>query len=136
MKDNKNYSNVERRDFKRLKVDFSFFYQINKPWYVLVLISGEEVEAVALDLSEGGMAFSTNCDIRAGTGLSMKIMIYKQDKENNFKVYKTIKARGKVCSNVLEDTNKHRIGINFTEIDQEGKKELIDFAQKKPKRFT
>jgi len=136
MQNNKDYSNAERRNSERLKVNFSFFYQINKPWYVLLMISGEEVEAVALDLSEGGMAISTNYNIRAGAILSMKIMIYRQDKEENFKVYKTIKAQGKVCSNVLEDTNKYRVGINFTEIDEEWKKELIDFGKKKSKRFT
>jgi len=136
MKDNNKYYNVERRNSERLKADFSFFYRINKPWYVFLLISGEEVEAMALDLSLGGIAISTNYNIHVATVLSMKIMIYKQDKENNFKFYKTINAQGKVCSNILEDTNRYRIGINFTEIDAEEKEELLEFAKKEPRSLT
>lgn len=129
MEDSEKYSNAERRDFDRLKVDFSIIYQIDKPWYVRVLIGGEEVEATALDLSEGGMAISVNCDIPVSTALLIKIMIYKVDKENNFKFYKTIEIQGEVRSNVFLNTTMYRIGISFTKIDEEEKKELIDFAK-------
>jgi len=135
MADNQ-YFKVERRKSKRLKVDFSFFYRINKPWYVFLLISGKEVEAMALDLSSGGIAISTNYNINVATVLSMKIMTYKQDEENNFKFYKTINAQGRVCSNILEDTDRYRIGISFTEIDAEEKEELLLFAKKEPRSLT
>jgi hypothetical protein len=133
MQNNKDNSKIERRSSERLKADFSFFCQINKPWLVRLLIKGEEIEAVALNLSEGGMAISTDYDIRVGTVLLMNIMIYKQDILDKFKIYKTIKVQGKVISNVLDDTKKHRIGIIFRGVNQEGKKELFDFAKSKTK---
>jgi c-di-GMP-binding flagellar brake protein YcgR len=123
------YSEVERRKFDRLKVDFSIIYQVNKPWYLRVLIGGKEVEATALDVGAGGLAVSTNYDIPVSTVLAITIMIYNVVSGNNFKFYKTILAQGKVCSNVAQDKGVHRIGINFLEIDPEGKKELLDFAR-------
>lgn len=136
MKDNNKYPHAERRNSERLKVDFSLFYRTNKPWDVFLFIGGKEVEAMALDLSSGGIAISTNYNIHVATVLSMKIMIYKQRKENNFKLYKTINAKGKVCSNILEDANRYRIGINFDEIDIEDKEELLKFAKKEPGSLT
>lgn len=129
MEDNSKNPDIERREFDRIKVDFSIIYRINKPWYVRVLISGEEVEATAIDLSEGGIAINTNYDIPIATVILIKIMIYTVTKKDNFQLYKVIEAEGEVRSNVLLDTDKHRIGIRFTKIDEEGKKELICFAK-------
>lgn len=122
-------SDIERRAFKRLKVDFSIIYRINKPWHVRVLISGEEVEALAVDLSEGGIAITTDKDIPVSTILAIKIMIYTVTEGDAFQFYKNIEAEGEIRSNVLADTGKHRIGIIFTQISEEGKKELIRFAK-------
>lgn len=129
MEDGREKSNIERRAFERLKVDLSIIYRINRPLYVRVLISGEEIEATAIDLSQGGIAINTNYDIPISTALSIKIMIYTLTKANNFRFYKVVNADGEVRSNILVGTDKRRIGISFTEIDEEEKEELIRFVR-------
>lgn len=129
MIENQGYSGAERRKFERLKVDLSLIYRINKPWYVRVLIGGNEVEASALDLSEGGIAINTNYNIPVSTVLFIKIMVYKVVGENNFHYYKTLEVEGQVRSSNPLGNGKFRTGILFTRIKDEDRQELIGFAK-------
>lgn len=123
------YLDSERRGYQRLKIDITVIYQVNKPSNVRVLIGEEEVEAMILDLSEGGVGILTDYDIPVLAVLSVEFMIYKLDDKNNFRFYKSIKASGEVHSNVLLEKNKHRLGICFTQIDEEAKSEIADFVK-------
>lgn len=124
------YPDNERRKFQRLKVQITIIYQVNRPLYVRVLIGNKEIEAITLDLSEGGMALLTDYDIPVASALSMEFMIYEVDKRNNFRFYKSIKVIGEVASNILLEDNKRRLGICFTLIDEVTKSEIKNFVEK------
>lgn len=121
--------NGDRRKFRRLKVNISIAYQVDKHSGVRVVIEDEEVDATTLDLSIEGMAVLTEYDIPILAMLSIEFMVYKIDERNNFKFYKSIKVSGHVRSNLLLENNKHRIGIYFTKIDVESKAEIADFIK-------
>lgn len=120
---------TERRRFPRLKINITVIYKVDRPSHVRVSIGEDEVEATTIDLGEGGVAIQTDYDIPLTTVLSIEFMIYKVDDKDNFKLYKSIKATGEVHSNVLLGKNKHRLGICFTQIDEEVKSEIADFVR-------
>ncbi len=128
---NNNITNKERREFKRLKVNITIVYRVNKPSHIRVLIGEEEVEAVTLDLSQGGMSILTKYDIPVFAVLSIEFMIYNIDEFNKFRFYKSIKVIGEVRSNIPGENNDYRIGIVFTKIDPEDKLEIANFVRKR-----
>lgn len=129
--DNNNAQDKERREFKRLKINITVVYRVNKPSHIRVLVGEEEVEAVTLDLSQGGMSILTAYDIPVLAVLSIEFMIYNIDGLNKFRFYKSIKVIGEVRTNILGENNDYRIGIVFTKIDPEDKLEIANFVQRR-----
>lgn len=128
---NNNATNKERREFKRLKINITIVYRVNKPSHIKVLVGEEEVEAVTLDLSQGGMSILTKYDIPVLAILSIEFMIYNIDGLNKFRFYKSIKVIGEVRTNIPGENNDYRVGIIFTKIDQEDKLEIANFVQRR-----
>jgi c-di-GMP-binding flagellar brake protein YcgR len=69
------FSGAERRQFKRLRVQFSVTYLVQKPMEVLMRVGEKKIETTMLDLSEGGMAIRTAVDIPLQTELTINFML-------------------------------------------------------------
>lgn len=122
------YSDNDRRRFKRLKINIEIAYKLNRPAYVRIFAGDKEGETITLDLSEAGVAILIDCDIPVSSFLMLEFMLYKVDKNNNFKLYRSIKVKGKVTSNTLFK-NEHRLGINFIEIEKEDRATIDSFIK-------
>jgi len=123
------YSGSERRKSKRIPVDFTVVYQINKPLVVRLMVGTDsEVEAVMLDLSEGGMSIVTDYNIPSCTVLIMKFILINMDKSRENRIQK-MNITGLVRYNILTANQKHRLGIYFTKIATEDKKAISDFVK-------
>lgn len=133
---NVEYSGDERRRFERFKINIFITFEIDKPTHLKALIRDEngeeleEAEAVTLDLSEGGMAVLSKYDIPVASILSMEFMLYTSESKTKFTLYKSIKAKGEVKSNILLERDKHRLGVYFKEISEDDKNEIINFVKK------
>jgi hypothetical protein len=123
------YPGSERRKSQRFKINIAVTFEVNKPLRVRVWIGDEEVEANILDLSESGLAILTRYNIPVATRLTIGFMLYRTEKIYNFKLYKTIEVKGEVRSNILLNGNEHRLGIYFTQIDDEDKYEIANFVK-------
>lgn len=121
-------NNGEKRRFNRLKVNITVNYQVRKPIHVRMLVGEEDVEAITLDLSEGGMAIMTLYDLPVETLISMEFMVHEEDNSSSFKFYRSIFVQGEVKSNVLMGNNKHRIGISFQKIEESDRAEIARFV--------
>lgn len=121
-------NNGEKRRFNRLKVNITVNYQVRKPIHVRMLVGEEDVEAITLDLSEGGMAIMTLYDLPVETLISMEFMVHEEDNSSSFKFYRSIFVQGEVKSNVLMGNNKHRIGISFQKIEESDRTEIARFV--------
>jgi len=119
----------EKRRFNRLKVNITVNYQVRKPIHVRMIVGEEDVEAVTLDLSEGGMAILTTYDLPITTLISMEFMVHEEDNSSSFKFYRSIFVQGEIKSNVLMGNNKHRIGISFQKMEEEDRLEISRFVQ-------
>jgi len=125
----RSYSGSDRRRFQRLDVDIVVFYRVDLPLSVRLLVGNQEVEAIMLNLSTGGMALVTKYGIPGGTLLLIKFTLTSVNKQGEVKVYGPIEVRGEVRSNTKWENNTYRLGISFIDIDQKNKLEIARFVQ-------
>jgi c-di-GMP-binding flagellar brake protein YcgR len=125
------HSGSDRRRFQRMRMNLTVVYRVDKPMTVRILIGDKEIEAVTVDLSEGGMAILTDYDIPVGTDLVIKFTLCKVDKEGKITFYGPMVIAGDVRSNVLSEEKKgeHRLGIRFAQMNEKDKLELIGYLK-------
>jgi hypothetical protein len=94
-------------------------YRTNEPASARFMVKGQDIEAKMVDISQGGMAMVTNCDIPVETRLSMRFTMLKVESEVvNFTG--PVEVNGQVRSNVAIPQEGHRLGINFTRVKRIG----------------
>jgi hypothetical protein len=108
-----NCSDFDRRRFQRLKLNLSVNYRVDEPWYVRLKFKDQEIEATALNLSEGGLAILTNYDIPVTSLLSLKFSLFKLDKTGEVCFYNPVEISGQVRSNMVCEKNQFRLGLCF-----------------------
>jgi c-di-GMP-binding flagellar brake protein YcgR len=119
---------IERRKFKRIKVNFTAIFRIDKPIYVRMLVGNREVDGVLLDLSEGGLCILTTFNIPVATVLLIKfVLIDAQDgKEEHIAKMDVV---GEVRYNILFAKQEHRLGVGFTQISDKDRKTIAEFVE-------
>ena len=126
---NNAYSGEDRRRSKRLDVAFILTYQINHP-LSLRMITGAGIETIALmlNLSENGMAVSTNYNIPAATIIAMKFTLINLEAQGDERT-NSMRITGEVKSNVVLGKNEYRLGIHFTQINDQDKVAIANFVK-------
>jgi c-di-GMP-binding flagellar brake protein YcgR len=104
----------ERRHNRRMRLNCTVIYRLNEPVSTKFIMSGKDIQAEMVDISQHGMAVISNYDIPVDTRLSMRFTVLKVDKDIvNFSG--PVEISGEVKSNVSQDGN-HRLGIYFTKM--------------------
>ena len=123
------YTGAERRKSKRVSARFAVTFKVETPSEVAASIDKMEIDSLMLDLSEGGMAIVTNCDIPAGAILLNGFTLI-----NTFSGYGS--ERTKVMDMVCEvrytipiGKREHRLGFCFKRISSDYKKAIADFVE-------
>ena len=127
MADNE-YSGEEKRKFKRARVRLTVVYRTNQPLSMRLLTADKEVQATIIDLSEGGMAILTNYAVPASTVLLMRFTLFRGDKED-VSFYGPVAITGEVRYSTVVDKDLYRLGISFTEIAEEDKRQITEFVK-------
>jgi c-di-GMP-binding flagellar brake protein YcgR len=124
----KEYAGPERRRSTRLEVSFTVTYKIHRPPDIVMMIGGQEVYAVMLDLSKEGMAIVTEYEIPVKTVLFIKFTLInlKADDEERTR---NMEIMGIVKHIKPYEKKDFRMGIAFTEISQEDKRFLDKFTK-------
>jgi len=123
-------SGRERRKFERLRVDFILNYRVDTPLEVRMSIGWDsEVDALMVDLSEGGMAILTSCDIPVSSVLSINFTMINLTAVSDENRIKTLSIAGEVRSNFAVDKTDRRLGIRFVQISQKDKEAIADFVR-------
>lgn len=123
------YSGNDRRKTRRFKVNFAISFAVEKPLRIRGSLENEDIQAIISDISELGMAIMARRDIAVSTRLSVQFMLYRIEKISNFKLYKTIRAKGEVTSNIRLKDDRYRLGLTFKEISGEDKDAIIQFLK-------
>ena len=122
-------SEKERRKFLRLNVNFIVTFQVNKPPDVHMSVGGLDVDALMMDLSEEGMAITTDYEVPAGTLLNIYFTLINPYIKEDDRVSK-MDILGEVRSTALVDNHKqHRLGIYFTQIKECDKRAIAEFIR-------
>jgi c-di-GMP-binding flagellar brake protein YcgR len=109
------YAGIERRKQKRMRVNCTVIYRTNEAPDTRFLMSGKDIKAQMLDISQTGMAMVTDYDIPTSTVLSMRFTLLKVSNEIiNFAG--PMEITGEVRSNEALSEQQHRLGIYFTKM--------------------
>ena len=123
------FPGIERRKFKRLRVNFTVIYQVDKHLVARMMLGWrKEVEALMIDLSEGGMAILTNYNIPVSTILIIKFTLINLTVSSDKRI-RVMRMMGQVRYNMPSEKKEHRLGICFIEIDEEDRKTIADFVK-------
>jgi c-di-GMP-binding flagellar brake protein YcgR len=122
------YSGVERRQFRRARVSLTVVCRINEPLSVRMLTADKEIQATMVDLSENGMAILTNYLIPGSTVLLMRFTLFKVNKKD-VSFYGPVSITGEVRYSARIDKDLYRVGVCFTKIEEQDRREIADFAK-------
>lgn len=123
-------SNKERRSSRRLKVDFTLTYQVNHPLVVRMSVGwNHNIYALMLDLSEDGMAISTDFNIPNSTILSINFTLINLNAETEEDRIKSMEVVGEVRYNAPAGKGEHRLGIRFDRIAPIDKDAIANFVK-------
>ena len=121
------YSGIDRRRHKRLRVNFVVTYRVHRPLEVLIMFGNKEYNAFMLDLSEAGMSLLTECDIPSSTILSIQFTLINFNAAREKRAM-TMRIAGEVCYNKRAYKKEHRLGISFTEIEEDERQAIASFV--------
>ena len=125
----RSYSGSDRRRFQRLDVDITVLYRVDLPLSVRMLIGNQEIEAIMLNLSVGGIALVTKYNIPCATLLLMKFTLTSVNREGKVSLYGPIEVKGEVRSSAKWENSTYRLGISFSDIDHQNKFQIARFVQ-------
>jgi hypothetical protein len=121
-------SGKEKRKFQRLAISITACLGIGKPLLIRWL-PAKEINTVISDISEGGFSILTKHNVAVSTPISIEFMLYKTDKVCNFKIYKTIRTRGKIKSKIPLKGRQYRLGVCFERLSEEDKNIIVNFVK-------
>jgi len=117
------------RRFQRLALNTEVQFRQFKDYEKRLYYEDKPVDAVAIDISEGGMGIQTRSFIAAKTYLEIWISLSGLNQEAQMVFYGPIKVLGKVRWVIPWDDNTFRMGIFFLDMPQEDKKTITDFIR-------
>jgi c-di-GMP-binding flagellar brake protein YcgR len=109
------FQGSERRVAKRLRMNCTVIYRVNEPVTARFMMSGRDIQAKMVDISENGMAMVTDYDIPQETVLSMRFTLLKV-KPDVVNFSGPMEIIGEVRSNTEDENHSHRLGIFFTKM--------------------
>jgi c-di-GMP-binding flagellar brake protein YcgR len=126
----KDYSGQERRRFKRVEVNFTVLYRVNFPLEVRMRIGDREINALALDISEGGMAVLISEDIPLSSIATVKFIMLNENTISTENRTKSIVVQGEVRYHFwMEKEKEYRLGIKFTGLSEDDRNFITNFVK-------
>jgi c-di-GMP-binding flagellar brake protein YcgR len=124
-----NFSGAERRKFKRTPVDFTVFYNVNSPIEVRIKVGDREIVALAADISEGGMAITTDCEILALAVITVKFVMLNDKAPLAESRRRSISVRAEVRYNMMiEGKREYRMGVRFVDLSDDDRRFIHKFV--------
>lgn len=121
----KEYQGVERRRFKRLKVDFAVSYLIREPMDVSMHVGGQKTKTIMFDLSEDGMAVKSYYEIPQGALLLISFSLLYAGGGGDIK--QEMEIEGRVVNRLALPEKAFRYGIHFEKIKPDDRRAIADF---------
>jgi c-di-GMP-binding flagellar brake protein YcgR len=122
-----NYSGVEKRKYRRVKLGVTVVYRKNDVPDVRIRDDKGENDAKMVDIGEGGMAILTKINVSVGADILVKFSLFESvGKSGGF--YGDLELLGKVTSNTNFDKDSYRLGIAFLNLDDRIREDISNFV--------
>lgn len=128
------YQGTERRQFERVDVNFTVIYRVNSPLSVRMMVGEREVLAIAVNLSEGGMAISTTYELAVSTIVKVKYILLNEKALGSTERMKSMEVLGEVRHNFLAKDKGYRTGIRFLDLTGSEQQFIGSFVNSQKKR--
>ena len=115
---------VDRRKSQRLQVSLSALCRIAGPSRFLYLLGGKEFESLVIDLSKNGAALLSSHSLPIDTKLFIKMFIVEVTYTGTSEFYEVLTLFANVRYSTHQYEDRYRIGIEFTDIDQDRENKL------------
>ncbi|MBN1871245.1 MAG: PilZ domain-containing protein [Candidatus Omnitrophica bacterium] len=129
------YEGVDRRQHKRIRVNFIASYEIREPWGLRANIGNKEIYTRMYDLSQGGTAISSLYDIPLSSVLLIKFVLINLEAYKTLNRSSSLTVEGRVVYNNVIERNERRLGICFREMD-DGDREFISGFVKRQSAYN
>lgn len=127
---NNRNSSEEKRKFKRINVNFIVTYKVNSPLTVRIKYGDQEIDAVALDVSEEGIGVLTNCELPASTLITIKFVMFNDAAISVEQRRRALKVNGEVRYCVfLTKEKSYRVGVRFIDITSDDRRFINNFVK-------
>lgn len=117
----------DSRRFQRLSLNTGIKFQPYRDYAKKIFYENKEIEAQALDISEGGLGIQSRYYIPEKTYLSIWISLSSLNREGQMVFYGPMELVGRVAWVVSCADKSFRIGIYFVQMLPQDKKVLADF---------
>ena len=117
-----------KRATKRIEDSFLVQYSVRAPIAVHVRVGNKPLDAVATDISEGGMGILTNLEIPANTCLGLHFNISNDAAIVQDDEFRTFDVEGDVRYALVEG-NGFRLGMCFRQIEESDRSFIEHYIQ-------
>jgi len=120
---------LERRKFKRAKVRFIVMCRVNSPLSVRIIVGHKEINAISLNLSEGGMAILTNYGIPTSSLITVEFIALNDNAFRDQDRSRSMEVQTQVRYNFLTKERAYRLGVSFIDISEDDRRFIADFVR-------
>ena len=114
----------DKRLFPRTPDAFMATYTVRSPFAVYTQLSGRECDALAYDISEGGVALATQFDIPMKAVILLKFNLFNASGPRKF----SLESEVRYAEPIPKD-NSFRLGILFLKIGKEDKAFIAEYVR-------
>lgn len=123
------YPGIEKRKFIRVGANFIVFYKVNSPLRIRLRMKDRDIEALAIDISEGGMAVYTDYNIPPTNVVNAKFIMINDYGISAQDRTRAILARGEVRYNMFIEAKKtFRLGMQFANLSADDRTFISNFV--------
>ena len=123
------YAGSERRKFRRAEASFIITYKINYPLSIRLLYKDKAMDALAFDLSEGGMAVSTGHEIPAGTQVTIHFVLLNESAVNVNDRLRSLQISAQISYCTRSAEKEFRLGVVFGGISADERLFIAGFTK-------
>ncbi|MFH1876010.1 MAG: PilZ domain-containing protein [Candidatus Omnitrophota bacterium] len=119
----------ERRKFKRTPVSFLVYYKINSPLVIKIQVGDKMINALAADISEGGIAIMTDYELPPVASINVSFFMMNDKAYSADLKSRTITVRGEVRYNItIKERKEYKIGVLFSDLSDDNRNFIREFT--------
>ncbi len=122
---------AEKRKYKRVEDSFPLKLSVRTP-YLLRMQLGPEIDAIAGDISAGGVGLYANAEMPSGAILGLTFKIYNESGTAMSQRYRDFELPGRVCYSIPMPDGGYRLGVSFLSISDDDVAFIQNYISSRP----